>query len=514
MILSSHVMSDKLADIVKTLYIEYQDNPVIFQKFIDCIEQLPEVLKSTNDTIINRENRKNKLVSESEKFINKFLYTHKFFYHVSSELFFQYRDNKFYLIKEDDVQHTILTNISANKLLMDWKHKLKIKILKQIKETDIFSCIPESETIQCVINKLCPVVFDNREKSKYFLTVLGDILLKKCSLVYFINPKAKQWLKELSHLACMLFGTQTLTNIFKFKYYDHTFTDCRILDIQESINIDNWINEFKQGNGLDLFCVAAYYSTRYGSGDIFLQEHCKDEQLKTYALYLKDNTESNIIDYFCEKNIETSDDCSVSWKDMQYLWKHYVDSEKLPNVFFTSTLKTLLMNKFTYNTEKDVFSDCTSKLLPKVSKFLNFWNDKIVTDENSSEELEIDELCSLFAYQYKSNISEKNMLDLIKHYYPDTFIENDKYLLNTSCLTWNKKQDIINSLKKYKTNASHIEIYSNEIPINELYQFYSGAKHRFTTSKRYFENFIKEESQLFIVEDNFIKVNSFENLHA
>ena len=60
MILSSHVMSDKLADIVKTLYIEYQDNPVIFQKFIDCIEQLPEVLKSTNDTIINRENRKNK----------------------------------------------------------------------------------------------------------------------------------------------------------------------------------------------------------------------------------------------------------------------------------------------------------------------------------------------------------------------------------------------------------------------------------------------------------------------
>ena len=172
MILSSHVMSDKLADIVKTLYIEYQDNPVIFQKFIDCIEQLPEVLKSTNDTIINRENRKNKLVSESEKFINKFLYTHKFFYHVSSELFFQYRDNKFYLIKEDDVQHTILTNISANKLLMDWKHKLKIKILKQIKETDIFSCIPESETIQCVINKLCPVVFDNREKSKYFLTFI------------------------------------------------------------------------------------------------------------------------------------------------------------------------------------------------------------------------------------------------------------------------------------------------------------------------------------------------------
>ena len=503
---------ENLVSIIRNVYDEYKNNPVIFQKLIETVENLPEFLKNTNDTIIYKENRKNKLVEESEIFINKFLYTNKFFYHTSSELFFEYRENKFYSIKEDDVQHTILTNISSNKILMDWKHKLKITILKKIKERDIFSCIPESETIQDIINKLCPVVFDNKEKAKYFLTVLGDILLKKCNLLYFINPKAKQWVKELSNLACMLFGTQNLTNIFKFKYYDHKFSDCRIVDIQETINLDNWVNEFKYSSGLDLFCVAAYYSNRYESGDNFLMEHCKDDNVKTYSLYLKNSDEKSIINNFCRKNIETSDDCCISWKDMQYLWKQYVDNEKLPNVFFISTLKTLLSNNFTYNSKKDVFLDCTSKLLPKVGKFITFWNEKIITDDNSSEELEIDELCSLFSYQHKTSISEKNILDLIKHYYPDTFIEGDKYLLNTRCSTWNKKQDIINSLRKYKLTTPNVDLQSNEVPINDLYQFYCGIKNRFTTSKRYFENFIKEESELFIVEDNFIKVKSFENI--
>ena len=40
------------------------------------------------------------------------------------------------------------------------------------------------------------MVFNSREKVKYYLTVLGDILLKKPNLLYFINPKSKQWVKE------------------------------------------------------------------------------------------------------------------------------------------------------------------------------------------------------------------------------------------------------------------------------------------------------------------------------
>ena len=496
---------------IDNLYDKYENNPIIFNKYIQYIQNLPGLLENTNTTIIERAKRKNKLETESELFIQKFLHNFNFYYHTSSEIFIQYRDNKYYNIKEDDVQYTILSTISAHKTLMDWKQKLKVSILKKIKERDIFSCIPESETIQSVLNHLCPNICTSKEKAKYFLTIIGDILQKKTGFIYFLNPKTKHFLKELSNLSCMLFSTPNFLNFFKFKYYEHTFTECRIMDIQEYIDPNNWNVCLKHENVIDLFCVAAHYSTRYENADNFLREHCKDETLINYALYLKLNNEEEIIDHFSKKSIESSTDCSISWKNMQYLWKQFIETEKLPNVFFTTTLKNILIKKYKYDETSDTFLDCTSKLLPTVSKFMQFWNDNIETNTDNNEELEIDELCSLFTHHTKTNISEKNILDLIKHYYADIFIEDDKYLLNICCKLWKKKEDIKSSIRKYKLLNEENEKYPTEISINDLYQIYCGHKNKFTVSKRYFETFIKDEFEPFI-DNNFIKVNSFENI--
>ena len=540
---------ESLTSIIKQLVSKYRDNPTIFNKLVQHIEQLPDLLENTHTTIIEREKRRNKLELESELFIQKFLHNHKYYYHPPSELFFQYRDDyKYYVAKEDDVQHAILSTISANKTLMDWKHKLKVTILKKIKERDVFSCIPESETIQAVINRLYPSVCNNREKAKYILTVLGDALLKKCNHTYFITSKSKPFFKELSNLSCMLFGSANLFNVFKVKYYEHKYSECRIIDTLDEINLENWSQYFKQNNALDLFCVAAHYSQRYDNADTFLSEHCKDSALKKYAFYLKDKDESQMIDIFYEQNIEKSEDCSISWKNMLYLWKHFIDAERIPNVFFSSTLKSKMIEKFNYDGHSDMFLDCTSKILPTVSIFIQFWNESIeVLDDSYTldglgdlcgnvEELEIDELCSLFTHHTKSSITEKHVIDLIKHYYPDVTIEDDKYLLNTRCKLWNKKQEIIDFIKKYNSiydnktksnsiidnenmsdydnsyDSSNNNIYTEEIPINELYHYYCKCKNKFITSKRYFERFIKEESELYIVENSFIKVDSFKNI--
>ena len=132
-------MIDKLTKIVVELYDKYKDNEVIFNKFTQCIENMPELLENTNNTIIERADRKSKLEKDSEQFIQKFLYIHKFYYHSTTEVFFEYKNNHYILAKEDDIHHTILSTISANKELMDWKYKLKVTILKKIKERDIFS---------------------------------------------------------------------------------------------------------------------------------------------------------------------------------------------------------------------------------------------------------------------------------------------------------------------------------------------------------------------------------------
>ncbi len=85
---------------------------------------------------------------------------------------------------------------------------------------------------------------------------------------------------------------------------------------------------------------------------------------------------------------------------MQYLWKQFIEAEKLPNVFFTTILKTRLIEKLKYDGHSDVFTDCTSKLLPTVSKFIQFWTENIIINtlnddtgsdnDNYNEELEID----------------------------------------------------------------------------------------------------------------------------
>lgn len=536
----------ELINIVNSLYDKYENNEDIFCKFKQIVETLPDTLEQTNNTLIEKNERKQKLEKGSDQFIQKFLHNNKIYYHTTSELFFEYKDNKYSLVKEDDVQHIILTNISENQNLSAWKHKIKITILKKIKERDIFTCIPESKTIQNVLNRLCPSICYNKEQAKYFLTIIGDILLKKSNLIYILNPKIKPFLKEINNLACILFGSPTLWNIFKFKYYEHKLEECRIINLPEYNNIDNWNDYFKQDNALDLFCVAAYYSNRYENADTFLSENCKDDALKTYTYYLKNNTEDSIVDIFINTTTEKSEDCSITWKNLQYLWKHFIDTEKIPNIFFTNVLKAKLIEKMKYDQERDMFLDCTSKLLPIVSKFINFWNEEIILniDEDENEELEIDELCTMFASHSKTNISEKTTLDLIKHYYTDTFIEEDKYLLNIKCKLWNKKDDIITTLQKYKkilNNANnpnkkdkHAESDNintcedhddklddgdnsnvDEIPINELYQAYcknkNKSKNKFIVSKQYFERFIKEESQLYVVND-FVAVKSFDNI--
>jgi hypothetical protein len=487
---------------------KYENNPILLTRLINCITELPEMLENTNTTIIERDKRKNKLEIESERFIQHFLYNNKFYYHTSTELFFEYNDKNFSLVKEDDIQYSILSAITSNKTLMDWKQKIKVSILKKIKERDVLYCIPESETIQNVINKLHISVCNTKENTKYFLTIIGDILLKKNSNTYLLHPKTKPFLKTLSSLSCMLFGTPNLLNIFKFKFYEHSFIDSRFVDLCEFMNINNWKSYMKENDALDLFCVAAYYSSRYENADNFLLEYCKDDNLRKYALYLKHNTENDIISHFTTSVVENSVDCSISWKNMQFLWKKFIDGKKFQNMFFTTSLKNKLIENLTYDSERDVFLDCTSKLLPTVGKFIRFWNEHMenehMENENSdtsstiNEEIEIDELCLLFTYHTKTNMNENNILDLIKHYYPEVFIDDDKYLLNTRCKLWNKKEDIIHYLKKYKLITPLLEFNIDEMPINEMYKTYCDDKNKFKVSKRYFEKFIKEESYLYI----------------
>jgi hypothetical protein len=164
---------------------------------------------------------------------------------------------------------------------------------------------------------------------------------------------------------------------------------------------------------------------------------------------------------------------------MLYLWKLFIEEEKIPNVFFTNVLKKHLMKRFEWvceplqtndqtltssNTPTDtqetqeIFLNVTSKHLPIVGKFMSFWNENI-TCNHSEIELEIDELSTLFLNYgnvYHGNqknvqtITDQTILGFIRHFLPDICIEEDKYLMNIGCKLWDKKQEILACIEEFK----------------------------------------------------------------
>ena len=528
------LMRKKLDELINT----YDDNNNVYSKLQNYIlNQLPETLCNLNNANIAREERKDMLNKESMIYISNYLEKNKYYYNTSTELFFVYNNEKFSLCKEDDILHNILTSISSynNKMLIDWKYKIKSSIMKKIRENDVLAAIPESSTIQNVIERFYPTIVASKERAKYFLTIIGDLILKKSTSVYFVTPKLKTFLNELSQLACRLFNTNSFSNVFKYKFYDHKLSDCRIVDVCEYVwsnpaktftLTDSWINYFQHEHAIDLFCVAAHYSSRFGSADNFIMTHSNDIELNNYTFFLKNNTEDNIIKLFINRFIdipEKSDeynlnDHKISSKNMMYLWKQYIETERLPNVIFTSNLKGKFREVMKYDETEDVFVGVTSKLLPNVSRFLLFWKDLIDVDlpEMNEEELEIDELCLLFYSSTKIHFTDKTMISLIKHYWTNVVIEDNKYLVNCRSKMWDKKKDISQILKQYqdrKQSKGDVgeEFEIDSVPISELYAFYSKHhKCKYVASKRYFERYLHNEYSLYITNTNFIKVQSFE----
>ena len=180
---------------------------------------------------------------------------------------------------------------------------------------------------------------------------------------------------------------------------------------------------------------------------------------------------------------------------MQYLWKLFLKDYEIPNVIFLTKLKTMFIDRYSdnYNKDKDTFYELTSKYLPLVSAFNNFWNTNIEIDENEHE-FEIDELTTLFRHCHgtnKGNINEKLVLDLIKHYYPDIIIENDKYISNIKCKLWDKSDDIEFILNTFKQEQISNE-NNNVVSINKLYDYYCKLlqNNQYIVSKRYFDKYI------------------------
>ena len=67
----------------------------------------------------------------------------------------------------------------------------------------MFKSIPESKTIQNVINFLYPTILNSKEEAKYFLSIIGDNILKKNkNIIHYFSGDSKSFVTALNDKFC------------------------------------------------------------------------------------------------------------------------------------------------------------------------------------------------------------------------------------------------------------------------------------------------------------------------
>ena len=518
-------VKEKCLQTVGDLCNEYSENDYILQRMEHHIHtQLKTILKNENDAHEKRMVRNNNLIIEQNNFVRVFLSKNMYYYLSTNNTgcFYEYDKKHYNIVKEDDILYKLLHDISHESCIQDWKYKTKISVIKQIKERSLYSCVPESPTIQSVLRMLCPTVFSTRTVAKYFLTIIGDSILKKNrDLLYFVHGKSKNFMGLLEKYAYVALGHAHLAKNF-VKYHDsHIYNHCRILSMND---VETY--EFSLNQGVDLMCVAIHYSNRFAGADEYILKKA-DNDLKKYTFMLRNDDISQkdavfsskiscIIADFCKNMLDVTIDDDISgqdqschamkWKDMHYLWKSYLANMAIPNIMYSSTLKQQLSQLYTYDEEQDTFLNVTSKYLPKTRNFITFWNTNIVYEE--SEELELDEICLLFKTT-GSYIQEDDVVKIVTHFFPDTVIKDNKYVVGVRCMLWDKKLDIIKAMCNFKTTVDQCDDYTM-VSFDELYVYYCDVfKPLYTVSKRYFESTISHYLEEYIVYETFIGITKW-----
>lgn len=440
---------EKLIDFVSIhindLYDKYENNKLMLDKLGSLINNLGKQLINYEQEIIVRSERKENLSQEEEKFYNKFFDENNYFYNSYNNDFFIYKNNKFQLIKEDDIYVQVVSQINyEEKVLVPWKYKVKTSAIKQVKERSIFDAIPESDTIQNIHSLLIPSFFNYKSESKLLLTIIGDNILKKeYNYNFFVHKSAKQLIDFLNSKINFYFkNVNTVSNI-KYKFQDHNLETSKLLFIK---NLNNELDEQHlkwhfEDNILDLLIVAIHYSNRYTNAINFINEECNQESLKDYCNFLNKSADTLFLNQFIKQflwdnkvSITFNNECSINFTNMKCLWNTYLYEKNLINFLSADVLKEKLMDIFVnqiklkenniefqnefQNTliNKNVFLGIVSEKMPSISNFLEYWENNFYLSSpkdtskvkgqginQMNQYFEIEEIVNLFKKYCKKN---------------------------------------------------------------------------------------------------------------
>lgn len=442
-------------------------------KILDYLKkELPERLEQQ----IKRTKKLHNMQQESSQFINEFITDSdvKYMYIHKSCQFIKYDGENYLPINESILLHRVLSSLSNKRGLMQWKYKIKNNIIKIIKDTSIFDLIPESTTIQNVLKGFMELLFSTKLETRYFLTLLGDnILKKKQNLIHLVDPSIKPVITLMEDYLYNYFqGKYHINTTFKYSWHEHPYDNCRCLNIYPVYDMHK-LKNFIKYNILNIIAVSVHYSKRYENADLVLKKARTDKIIVKNILYTVGHTEETIVSKFIDDIFQTTcGSTRISFKEVLFLWKIFIKNNNIPNILFSNTLKTNLKKRYDYSEENDEFIGITSGLLKQTKKLCDFWNNFIKVD--STELMELSDLCDIYnewlTDDNDDGLNEVDMVSILTHFYD---IEHKNNIITgIKCTLWDKMGDIervLNDIKQYYKFSPNNE----SIPIETIYNDYS-----------------------------------------
>jgi hypothetical protein len=424
-------------EIIESLRKQYEDNEYMTHRLEMHLKNLPFFMKTIEDEHTKKTARKHEFEVQKEIFTRDFLQANMIFFIPSTEQYIEKSREGLKFIQEDAISLRIGTMTPST--LMVWKHKLISSILKKIKERLIYQYVPEPYAIKKIISTM-PM---QKEYARYFLTIIGDILLsKKDGLVYFIDISYKYFLNALNR-KIYLSVNKSFIDVFKHKYHDHKYELCRILH-------GACPSEYELPPILETITTSIALSKHYGSAEQYVQQIDLQD-----ALLLKKHTPESLIHQFVSTHMVLDPDASTPYKDVLFLWKMFLKKCHLPYVISQQNFKQYL-HQLNF-CENDVCL-CRPIVQLNLLRLKQFWEKYISMDDDVYD---LAELVELYNKQEKLTVTVDSFRELIELEYNSIVIENNK-IVGIKCSLWDKTVDIDNAL----------EMIPDKTNVDAMYDFY------------------------------------------
>jgi hypothetical protein len=376
-------MDEFFSKVLTEINNKYGSNQYVMGRLQNYINNLPTLLENDLRQYEQRIERNDELTNELELFKKSFFVSNKYYYLPINNTFYEYDGKTYSVISEDNILHNLLSTINNEGKLTQWKYKTKSIILREIKERQLFNSIPENYTIEKITNLLQEMLFTNKQEAKYFLTIIGDGLLKKqTNNMYFVSLNVKEFLNYFNELLFAITHSYSYNSNFISRYHTvHDIINYRLLPEKDGIILMTDFNKLVDKYYIDILCVASYFSKLYDSAENYIITETKDN-LHNYVMFFKNKSINTIVEDFVKtcitkldnnNNNDTITDSNISnyyinWRNMLKIWDKYLTEINIPNFIrydnLKEILKTMLNTSYHINEGDDqVFIGITSKYL-------------------------------------------------------------------------------------------------------------------------------------------------------